>query len=144
MGTQRIRHYITSERRGKGRSPRAAVGEEGNRALLTEGLFSIINYIRASSLRTSPPHLLTKVPSRQLSFGEEMGGQSYAQLHTCCWECRSVSRYLITWFLKSLDFSFYRRQDSTLTSQSGRCCFLPTLVGWWCLLLTKVKYSFGK
>lgn len=36
-------------------------------------------------------------------------------LHTCCCEYRSVSRYLITWFLKSLDFSLCRRQDSTLT-----------------------------
>lgn len=88
---------------------------------LRKGLFSNIIYSRASSLRSMTPHLVTKAVRRQLSFGTGNGGGLciITYIHTCCWECRSVSRYLITWFLKSLDFSFYRKQDSTLTSQTG-------------------------
>lgn len=35
--------------------------------------------------------------------------QQELELPTCCWEFSSVSRYLVTWFLKSLDFSFCKR-----------------------------------
>lgn len=45
---------------------------------------------------------------------------------------------MITWFLKSLDFSFYRRQDSTLTTQT---VLLPLSIGWWWVLLTSAAQA---